>query len=300
MLRSHFFIWVFFGFMLTLGCSSDEQPQDTDMQEQSDTTVPLAAAIQTDVSYGSDPQQVYDLYLPAGRNSTKTKVLVLVHGGGWASGDKQDMTPYISWIQSELPQYAIMNINYVLADATTPAFPNQFLDLKAALNQVKEQASELEVLPEFGLIGVSAGAHISLMTDYVYDNEDLIKMVCSIVGPTDFTDPFYSENPEFQILLAALTDESAYASDTNYAEVTSPVYQVNSASAPTIMFYGNTDPLVPITNGLNLEAALANANISHSFTIYEGGHGDDWSQANYENLQMQLIGYISQYLAVNP
>lgn len=210
------------------------------------------------------------------------------------------MEEFVDLFRAQLPDYALVNLNYVLADATTPAFPNQFLDVKAALQQLKDEAAELQIMPEFALIGTSAGAHISLMMDYVYDNEDWVKMVCSIVGPTDFTDPFYSESAEYQILLNALVDETAYAVGTDYAQATSPVYQVSADSAPTIMFYGNEDPLVPVTNGSKLEEALAANSVSHSFTIYEGGHGDDWSEENYLNLQQQLIDYLLEHLPVKP
>ena len=43
-----------------------------------------------DVAYGSDAAQKMDIYLPAGRIATTTKVLVFIHGGSWSSGDKSD------------------------------------------------------------------------------------------------------------------------------------------------------------------------------------------------------------------
>ena len=42
------------------------------------------------ISYGNDHEQTFNLYLPSNR-STITKVMVLVHGGGWISGDKNEM-----------------------------------------------------------------------------------------------------------------------------------------------------------------------------------------------------------------
>lgn len=294
------FLAFFLVAFLLLSCSDDEQTTVNNDTQEEVVDIPLEASIALNVPYGADAQQTYDLYLPANRSSAKTRVLVLVHGGGWVSGDKSEMEQFVDLLRERLPDHALLNLNYKLADPLTPAFPNQFLDIKTALLQVKQQANELQILPEFALIGTSAGAHISLMMDYVYDTDDIVKMVCSIVGPTDFTDPFYSEDPEYQFLLAALVDESAYAEGTDYAIATSPVYQVNSNSSPTIMFYGNEDPLVPITNGTNLEEALANNSISHSFTIYEGGHGDDWSEENYQNLWLQLVDYIEEYLPVQP
>lgn len=268
--------------------------------EDNDTTANESLAEETmlNVSYGNDPQQKYDLYLPANRSSTKTKVIMLVHGGGWTGGDKADMDFFISYIKQRHPDHAIVNVNYVLADIDTPAFPNQFLDLDAVIDKLTSEKNELQILPEFALVGASAGAHISLMYDYVYDTDDQVKIVGDIVGPTDFTDPFYSNNPNFPALMAALVDESAYPQGTNYAEVLSPALRVSNASSPTLLFYGNADPLVPLTNGTTLNTALNNSQIDHSFTIYDGGHGD-WAQSDIENMKEQISIAVDTYMEVN-
>lgn len=285
-----------FSFFIS-SCSSDENTSNDD-----DTIIiePLFAETILNVSYGENSQQVYDLYLPANRNSNKTKVLVLVHGGSWIGGDKADMNDFITLIQQFLPNHAIVNINYVLATTTAPiipAFPNQFLDVGLVIDQLTTQKEGLQILPEFGLIGTSAGAHISLMYDYKYDENDVVKMVCDIVGPTNFTDPFYADNPLFDILLAALVDESAYPLGTNYAEITSPTFQVSSESSPSILFYGNQDPLVPLSNGELLKDNLGNASVTNSFTVYDGGHGD-WDEASFIDLQSQLLDFIEIHLPV--
>lgn len=256
---------------------------------------PLTEETFLNVSYGSNEQEKYDIYLPADRSSEKTKVIVLVHGGGWSGGDKADMNFFIPYIKLKHPDHAIANINYVLADADTPAFPNQFLDVDAVLDKLTAEKEELQILPEFALIGASAGAHISLMYDYVYDTDDQVKMVGDIVGPTDFTDPFYSENPDFNILMAALVDEDAYPPGTDYATVLSPALQVSNESSPTLLFYGNADPLVPLSNATTLNNALNAAQIDHNFTVYEGGHGN-WSPTDFEDMNTQISAYIDTYL----
>ena len=40
------------------------------------------------VGYGTDALQKIDVYLPANRTTTTTKVIILVHGGGWSQGIK--------------------------------------------------------------------------------------------------------------------------------------------------------------------------------------------------------------------
>jgi acetyl esterase/lipase len=41
------------------------------------------------VSYGADPLQKMDVYLPANRTTASTKTMILIHGGAWAREIKQ-------------------------------------------------------------------------------------------------------------------------------------------------------------------------------------------------------------------
>jgi len=294
-MKKHFtYLLVLFLFVQVFNsCSSDDSNTDDTI------TLPLEETMLLNVSYGNNSQQVYDVYLPANRSSDKTKVIVLVHGGGWTGGDKSDMDEFIDLIKLNHPNHAIVNINYVLAvPPSIPAFPNQFLDLETVIFQLTNLKDDYHILPEFGLIGTSAGAHISLMYDYLYDTNDQVKMVCDIVGPTDFTDPFYSDDPLFELLVAALIDEDAYPVETNLAEITSPLFHVSSNSSPTILFYGIEDPLVPISNGDSLDMALTNSTVTHSYTMYQGGHGD-WSDENLNDLTEQLTSFINTHLPIN-
>jgi len=43
-----------------------------------------------DVAYGVDAKQTMDIYLPANRRADSTKIMVMIHGGGWTTGDKSD------------------------------------------------------------------------------------------------------------------------------------------------------------------------------------------------------------------
>ncbi len=293
-MKKSFLTLVIFSISLFLTACSEE---NTPVVENNDQ--PLAEKTALNVSYGENPQQVYDLYLPEGRTSEKTKVIILIHGGGWIEGDKEDMSAYIPILKEKHPNHAIVNINYVLANPpSVPAFPNQFLDVERVINKLTEDSEELQILPEFGLIGASAGAHIALQYDYVYDTDDKVKMVCDIVGPTDFTDPFYTENPNFQLLLNALVDESAYSENSNIAELISPALQVTENSSPTILFYGDEDPLVPLSNGEKLHNELTANMVTNSFTVYNGGHGN-WSDSSNIDLQLQLNTFINEHLPIS-
>lgn len=307
-LKNHLLFVLFIGIICTSCSNSDETEIEVitdDVVTTDDGTIEeqevadLEAVVITDVSYGDSEQEVYDIYLPAGRTPQKTKVLVLIHGGGWTSGDKSDMDDIILPLQIAHPDHAIVNMNYVLATLQgQTAFPDQFLNVEAVLNQLEATAQDLAILPEFGLIGASAGSHIAMMYDYTYDEADRVTFVANIVGPADFTDPFYADDPQFPFVVAALTDESAYPPDTNYAEILSPALVVTAAASPTLQFYGDQDPIVPLTNGQRLDTALGNAGIEHIFTIYTGGHGDDWSEESQLDLQNKIATYIDNFLAI--
>lgn len=275
-----------------VSCSSDEAGNTPEPPVEV-----LPADSMINVSYGSHVQQVYDIYLPEDRSSEYTKVVLLVHGGSWIGGDKADMQLLIPPIREKYPDHAIVNMNYVLATEETKAFPHQFLDINKVIDQLTERKEELQILPEFALIGVSAGAHLSLQYDYVYDEDDQVKMVCSIVGPTNMTDPFYVGHEDYEILYPVLIDEGAYPEGTNYLAAISPALHVSPASSPTIMFYGNEDKLVPLSNPQLLESELTKYSIPHELTIYNGGHGI-WDQASYEDMEVKLANFIGEHLEV--
>lgn len=276
------------------GCSGE----DVDPLTLSDDPE-ISAITHLNVSYGNDNAQTFDLYLPAKRSASNTKVLVFLHGGGWIQGDKADMNNYIPLLQKDHPEHAILNMNYRLANpGMRAAFPNQFLDIQLALEHLDQKSEEFGIRSEFGLIGVSAGGHLALQYDNEYDPEDQVKMVCSIAGPTNLKDPFYSDNPSFKVALELLVDKISYPGVTDYAMAVSPAYFVDKNSSATILFYGKDDDLVPISNGSFLQERLEAAGVEHSFTIYDGGHGD-WTDESNDDLQLQLKNFIIEHLPVD-
>src|SRR5690348_1751958 len=103
--------------------------------KKNDTAEPsLAAQNQANVAYGTDAAQKMDLYLPAGRSTDSTKLIILVHGGAWISGDKSDFALFLPIIQQRFPGYAVANINYRLATTAANHFPTQENDMKAAVD----------------------------------------------------------------------------------------------------------------------------------------------------------------------
>lgn len=235
------------------------------------------------ISYGSDDGQKFDLYLPKNR-STSTKVMILVHGGGWSGGDKVDMNGFKDIIRQDLSDVAIVNINYRLANDSRSPYPMQIDDITSVINHLKEHRDYYVISDDYGFIGVSAGAHLALLWSYAFDTDDDVKMVCSIVGPTNFTDPAYLNSTDPNI--RALMDLYGVAASTEFLEEVSPFHRVTAAAPPTILFYGGQDPLIPTTQGTAMRERLQQLGVTHEFTLYENaGHGwlglellDTWSK----------------------
>jgi acetyl esterase/lipase len=247
-------------------CSDD----DTIINEQQDA-LPLEFRQELNVSYGTDSDQVFDIYLPANR-TTETKVMILVHGGGWTSGDKADMNPFKDIMLEELPNIAIVNINYRLADADNQPYPMQINDITTIVNLLKANQNDYVISSDIGFLGTSAGAHLSMLWSYAFDTQNDVKMVASVVGPTNFTDPAYLNNED--PLLQEIINTFGIDTSTAYLEEISPYHQATSSSPPTILFYGGQDPLIPTSQGVDMDTRLTTLGVTHQFTLYpNAGHG---------------------------
>ena len=228
----------------------------------------------TNVSYGTDPEQTMDVYLPTGRTDA-TKIIVLVHGGAWIEGDKNELTQYVSSLQQRLPDYAIANINYRLATVAANHFPSQENDMKAALAFLVSKGSEYHISQKFVLLGASAGAHMSLLQ--AYKNADpKIKAVVDFFGPTDLvalynttTDP--TSLFAFQILMGGTP-----ATNPTMFQQSSPVNFVTAQSPPTIILHGDIDAIVPIAQSISLKGKLQTAGVINQMITYSGLDHDFW------------------------
>ncbi len=253
------------------------------------TAPPLFAETKLNVHYGTNSQQIFDLYLPANRTKTKTKTLILVHGGGWTAGDKSNMNYAVDVVKQYLPEYAIANVNYRLATATNSAFPMQINDIQSIVSKLKNE--NYGISDDFGFIGVSAGAHLSLLYSYAYNAGNNSKMVCSIVGPTNFTDVNYTSNTYLSSLFETATGIN-FTSNPSFYEQISPIYRATSSAPPTILLYGNADPLIPTTQGTDLHNKLDQLGVYNEFKLYNGGHGDWAIDDLYDAYTLRLVNFI--------
>jgi acetyl esterase/lipase len=247
------------------------------------------------VSYGSDTAQKLDVYLPAARNTTNTKVILFIHGGSWVGGDKSEFNDAIAAIHSKLPDYAIYNMNYRLLNNSASGLTDQMNDVKSALNFIDSHAEEYKINSNtICLIGASAGAHLALLEAYKNNNEGKIKAVVDLFGPTDLKD-LYSNHPvpqQVRYVLTSLLGKSL-ASGANIYQQASPVNFVSAQTVPTCIFHGTNDIIVPIAQSNALKAKLLANNVKVEMTSYASeGHG--WFGKNLSDTYSKTVQFIKE------
>ncbi len=277
-------------FITATSCSSTNQAVNV-----SESQNILPQTVEKNIAYGDNPQQIYDLYLPKGRNETTTKTLVIIHGGSWIGGSKEGINFMFEGLQKYLPEYAVVNMNYRLANGSDiKAFPNQLEDIQSLLNHLKSKKKDLEINGDVTLVGLSSGAHIAALYAIKINQDSQVKAVVNIVGPTDFTDPYYRDNSNFQVFLDKLIDKNNYENGSDVPMALSPAQQVNTYTPPMINFYGNTDQLVALSQLERLEDGLKANNIPYESTIYDGGHAN-WNAEQYKDLLTKTKAFLEQH-----
>lgn len=115
-----------------------------------------APAPQT-LSYGSDPLQALNLWVPA--NAQPAPLVLFVHGGGWKRGSKENAGSRAMPGHMLAQGYAFASIDYRLVPAAT--VEQQASDVAASLAYLLERADDLGIdRNRVVLTGHSAGAHL--------------------------------------------------------------------------------------------------------------------------------------------
>ncbi len=140
-------------------------------------TLPVAAQTQEkqitvteNVAYRTDvgPSTVLDLAQPLFGPQTNRPAILIIHGGGWSAGSKNDMVYRTLMVDYAMKGYVVCNMNYRLVqEAPLPACIE---DVQAAVRWMKSNAQKLGIDPQrIGTYGHSAGGHLSLMAGLTAD-----------------------------------------------------------------------------------------------------------------------------------
>jgi acetyl esterase/lipase len=275
--RIHFNYYVVITlFVLSIvSCRKEPNPNNNNEPNNlSDTTI-------FNVAYGSYTRQVFDIYLPAKRD-TNTPVLFMIHGGAWKAGQKEDINYYINLIKAKWNTVAIVNMNYRLASNTNNIHHEEIMaDIHSAINHVNKQKTNYQISKKIGVIGASAGGQLAMIYAYKYNSD--IKCVGNIFGPSIIND--WSWYNSTNIFLGAymgdiLTEYVGQSWDTTAYKAVSPYWNISSSSQPTIIFHGTLDPIVPFYQSQALHSKLNNLGVPNELYEYLAFHSFDNTQSN--------------------
>lgn len=204
---------------------------------------------------------------------------------------------------TDIQQYAEQGIacatlNYRYADdAKNVHHPDLPQDIMRAVEYIAGKSELWEVSPtRFGLVGHSAGGHLSLSATYSFDTNHRIKACASWAGPLNLLEPqqvAIAWAPDiFRIYTGTTLVSSA---DTIKYKQASPYYMAGSTSVPTLLVYGTADATVPYVIGTQMKARLDSLGVPNSMTSLNGAD-HVWTGDNLTTARNNTLGWFLQKL----
>lgn len=286
-------------------------------------------AVSENITYKKDDKGrdlQLDMYRPKNSSQKKLPVVIFLHGGAWALGDKV-IAPdnYIEQTILRLTEknYAVLSVNYRLVSDEVH-FSGPIEDSKDAVRWVRKNANQYGFDAEnIGYWGVSAGAHLSLLSAYTPDNEFMgdqelskysgkVNYVVDNFGPTDMNRLLHTRAPKPLLFIVGLISKkiidirtkiakgmTGYDVNTERKKVIeacktiSPLYYTEN-TVPTLILHGNKDKIAPIRHSKRLNKMLDKTKTPHELIIVKkGNHGfKDTDKAYQEELNNTMVDFI--------
>ena len=144
---------------------------------------PAPVRVRKDLVYARRGEQALalDLYLPA-PDAKPAPLVLLVHGGGWSSGERTNMAPLAARLAAR--GYAAATVSYRLSGQAR--YPAAIDDVKAALDWLRAQGPGLGLDPaRVAIAGGSAGGQIAALVGMTRPRD--VRAIVNIDGLSDFT-----------------------------------------------------------------------------------------------------------------
>ncbi|MBQ3630691.1 MAG: alpha/beta hydrolase [Prevotella sp.] len=216
-------------------------------QNQRQITVTENIAYRTDVG----PNTVLDLAQPLFGPQENRPAILIIHGGGWSAGSKNDMVYRTLMIDYALKGYVVCNMNYRLVQEA--AMPACIEDVQAAVRWMKRNAKELGIDPQrIGTYGHSAGGHLSLMAGLTAE------VACAAGGA-----------PPTEIGRAGEWDDH---------KEWWPIGYIGKCTTPFLVLQGGEDPLVKPNLTEDWVVKMQRAGSSVDYVKVHGNHGVAFDQ----------------------
>lgn len=237
-----------------------------------------------------------DVYTHVDAAKAPAPVLIHFHGGGWARGARPEswtgFRPYLAAGMS------VVTVQYRLAgEASAPAAVQ---DARCALHWVGANAAEYGFDTSRIIVsGTSAGAHLALMVGLLPTDNDIDLDQCKgapkaaaildFFGPTDLTmraGANDKRHPTIANWIGAASDARAME------RKMSPVNWLTPTSPPIFIAHGDADPVVPVTQSIDLKQRLDTLSVpSDLFIAAGGGHGKFAPEQRFAMMK-RAIGFL--------
>jgi acetyl esterase len=225
---------------------------------RADATKPASVLVDADVSYGPNPAQRVDVFVPS-RSTANGATIVLIHGGGWVGGDKSDLEPEARRLARL--GYVVASLNYRLAPRHP--FPAAIRDTAAAVDwlMAPTRAARFGIdRRRIGVVGYSAGGQLAAM---LATTDQRLAATVSLSGVYDFST--YDEAATFlgcDPLACPLRARAA-----------SPIQHVQRETRPLLLVSSQDDPIVSAGQLTEMDAALDQVDAPHVSVVVPGdGH----------------------------
>ena len=238
-----------------------------------------------------------DAHVPEG--SGTHPVVLIVHGGGWMSGDREkDIVPVFAPYATNFTWFTI---SYRLASTTTNHWPACFEDLQTAIRWVKQHAGEYKGDPNrIALFGYSAGGHLVTLAGTHATDDTKVQAIVGMAPPTDLVWDNERRGGASVSMKALFNLESTNLTESVRAVLkeNSPVTYIKPGLPPFIILQGSADKTVPAEQSQAFQKKLQAAGVScDMITIPEGQHRiADWNHFD-PDWQSKLVAWLNEKLA---
>jgi acetyl esterase/lipase len=229
-----------------------------------------------------------DLALPA-HGEGPFPAVVCLHGGGWVSGSRKQMTQTIEALARR--GYVAAAVDYRLAPKHR--WPACFEDCQAAVRWLRANAGLYRLDPNHvGVVGLSAGGHLACLLG-VTDNIK-VQAVVSFAGPTDLTAEELWTKDVREKNLGPLFGGAPEAKREELRQA-SPLHQAPKAPAAFLLLHGAADAVVPAKQAEALAEKVRRAGGAARVVVWEG-EGHTWAGANLTRSLDQMLTFLDETL----
>ncbi len=214
----------------------------------------------TNISYGSDPRQKLDVYIPKPM-APNAKVVIFFYGGSWREGSKTDYRFVAQALTSR--GFIVVLPNYRVYPAVI--FPGFVEDGASAVCWVRNNIATFGGdVNHLYLMGHSAGSHIAALLTldghYLKDlglDRSIISASATLAGPYDFT-----PNPRDRPVFGMGTNQTAINPEIE------PITFADGTEPPMLLVQGLQDAIVAPSNAVNLAARIRQSGGEVEYVTY--------------------------------